>query len=405
MTRAGTLAVLGDTPRFARALHVGEPNIGDRARLVSRFNDILDSRRLTNHGPYVEALENTAGKILGVEHCIAVCNGTAAIELMLRATGLKGEILVPSFTFVATAHAVRRAGLTPVFCDADLSTHLIDVHHAESLITDATVAVLGVHLWGQCHNYASLRAMAERNNLELYFDAAHAFGSSLESVPGSLESVPIGGLGKASAFSLHATKIINSFEGGLITTNDGAIADEVRLLSNFGFADYDSVVRDGTNAKMAEVNAAMALTSIESLGSFLEANRRNHEMYLQGIGELSDASLLKFANDGSNMHYAVLTLNPSAHLTRNELQNVLVADGVLARRYFSPGCHRSMPYSAERFGQTLLPVTDRLSDTVICLPTGSNVSTGDIAQVCDLIRSAFERASDVKSALTPLRVS
>lgn len=392
MTLLRTLAVFGDAPAFARPLHVGEPNVGDRDRLLARINDILDSKRFTNHGPYVEALENTAREILEVEHCVAVCNGTAAIELMLRASGLTGEVILPSFTFVATAHAVRRAGLTPVFCDVDPETHLIDIAHAESRITDSTTAILGVHLWGQCQNYDRLCALAHDNNLGLYFDAAHAFGSRHA-------SGAIGGLGKGSAFSLHATKIITSFEGGLVTTNDLAIAEEVRLLANFGFADYDRVVRDGTNAKMAEINAAMALTSIESLASFLDANRRNYYMYAEGLGELRDVSLLQFSNGLTNMHYIVVVVHPTAALTRDELHEVLTADGVLARRYFSPGCHRSMPYASEPTGQVSLPVTDRLAETVLCLPTGPNVSANDVRQVCNIIRTALDLAGAVRTQL------
>jgi dTDP-4-amino-4,6-dideoxygalactose transaminase len=215
--RLEDLAMFGGTAAFAEALHVGRPNIGNRERLLVRINGILDSKRLTNNGPYVQELEQRISAILGVEHCIAVCNATIALEITAKAAGLSGEVIIPSFTFVATAHALRWQGITPVFCDVGQQTHNIDPYHVERLITPRTTGIVGVHLWGRPCDATALKEIAHGNNLSLVFDAAHAFGCSHE---GNM----IGNYGDAEVFSFHATKFVNAFEGGVIVTNNGAVA-------------------------------------------------------------------------------------------------------------------------------------------------------------------------------------
>src|SRR3569832_90492 len=169
------LAIFGATPTFEEKIHVGRPNIGNRQNLLNRINDILDRKWLSNAGPYVGEFECRIAEILGVKHCIATCNGTVALELVAKAANLTGEVILPSFTFVATAHAMQWLGLTPVFCDIDPQTHTIDADRVEQLITPRTSAIVGVHVWGQPCNVEALAAIAHRHNLKLMFDAAHAF--------------------------------------------------------------------------------------------------------------------------------------------------------------------------------------------------------------------------------------
>jgi dTDP-4-amino-4,6-dideoxygalactose transaminase len=265
-----SLAIFGGEPTFAEKLHVGRPNIGDRARLLERFNNILDTRWLSNMGPYEREFEQRLSEMIGTKHCIAMCNATVALEIAIRALGLTGEVLVPSFTFVATAHALQWQQITPVFCDIDLETHCLDPRSVEAMITPRTTGIIGVHLWGHPCKIEELTEITARNNLRLLFDAAHAFGCSHR-------GRTIGNFGDAEVFSCHATKFFNTFEGGAVTTNDDELAEEIRLMKNFGFAGYDQVVYIGTNGKMSEISAAMGLTSLESLDEFIQINHRNYQ--------------------------------------------------------------------------------------------------------------------------------
>ena len=223
------LAVLGGLPSFAETLHVGRPNIGRRDRFLSLMNDVLERRWLTNNGPLVQEFEASLTRYLGVKHCIPMCNATVALEIAIRASGLKGEVIVPSYTFIATAHALQWQEITPVFCDIDPLTHTIDPDRIEGLITPRTSGIIGVHIWGHTCDIAALTRIAERRGLTLMFDAAHAFGCSHH---GRM----IGNFGLAEVFSFHATKFLNSFEGGAVVTNDDELAAKIRLMQNFGFA-------------------------------------------------------------------------------------------------------------------------------------------------------------------------
>jgi dTDP-4-amino-4,6-dideoxygalactose transaminase len=235
-----SLAILGGSPAFAEKLHVGRPNLGDRTRLLERINDIFDQLWLTNGGPYVQELELRVAELVGVKHCIAMCNATVALEIAIRALGLAGEVIVPSFTFVATAHALQWQQITPVFCDIDPLTHNIDPRRIEELITPLTTGIIGVHLWGRACNIEQLEEIARRRNLKLLFDAAHAFGCSYK---GKM----IGSFGSAEVLSFHATKFLNTLEGGAVVTNDDQLAQKMRLMKNFGFTYYDRTDDVGTN--------------------------------------------------------------------------------------------------------------------------------------------------------------
>ena len=168
------LAVFGGQPLFPEALHVGRPNIGNRANFAARMSDILDRKWLTNGGKYVQELEQRLGEFVGVKHCIAMCNATVALEIAIRALGLTGEVIVPSFTFIATAHALQWQQVVPVFCEIDPATHNLDPRRVEELITAQTSGIIGVHVWGRACDIEALNEIAERHKLRVLFDAAHA---------------------------------------------------------------------------------------------------------------------------------------------------------------------------------------------------------------------------------------
>jgi dTDP-4-amino-4,6-dideoxygalactose transaminase len=393
-SRVDELAALGGAPAFASELHVGRPSIRGREALLCRLNDVFESQWLTNHGPCEVELERRLGDVFGVEHCVATCNGTLALQLLLRALGLRGTVLVPSFTFIATAHAVSWEGLTPVFCDVLTADHTLSPEAVEAAMTADVSAILGVHLWGNPCAVDALRVIAERHGVPLIFDAAHAFACARR-------GKPVGSLGDAEVFSFHATKVFQTLEGGAIATADDALARELRLLRDFGIAGPDRSIRVGTNAKMNEVSAAMGLAALEHLPEVIDDNRKRHELYVALLSGIPGVKVLCPSDENtSNYQYVVVDVDERrAELDRDSLGKILHAEGVLARRYFSPGCHRAEPY-AERpgAGERSLPVTDALSARVLVLPTGPALSLNDVRGVASIVRLAVEHAPRVREA-------
>lgn len=366
---------------FSQPLHVGRPNLGDRDRLLARIEDMLDRRWLTNQGPYVHEFETRLASYLGVKHCLAVSNATVGLEVAIRALDLAGEVIVPSFTFPATAHALSWLGITPVFCDVDPETHTIDPASVEQLITPRTTGILGVHVWGNACDSNALATIAQRHGLKLLFDAAHALGCTYG---GQM----IGNLGDAEVFSFHATKFVNAAEGGAITTNDDEIADRLRRLRNFGLEDGE-VADVGTNAKMCELSAAMGLTSLESIDEFVERNAANYGAYAEALADVRGLQLISPPrHEQSNYQYVVVDVDArAAGQSRDAIVAALHAENVLAKRYFNPGCHRMPPYRALHVAAgTRLPHTERLCERLMQLPTGTAVSPEDIARIGGFLR-------------------
>lgn len=393
MKALSELAIFGGRPAFDEVLHVGRPNIGDRQKFSTLVNNILDRRWLTNDGPYVAELESQIAKLVGVKHCIATCNATIALEIAIRALGLKGEVIIPSFTFVATAHALQWQEITPVFCDIDPQSHTIDPQKVEALITAQTTGILAVNLWGKHCDITVLEQLARKHNLKLLFDSAHAFGCSYQ---GRM----IGGFGNAEVFSFHATKFVNSLEGGAIVTGDDELARTIRLMRNFGFTNYDNVACVGTNGKMSEVSAAMGLTNIASMDDFIAVNRRNFQKYAEELAGIRGVSLLTSDEEEKcNYQYVVLEVDMDhTVVSRDELMLILHRENVLARRYFYPGCHRMMPYSA-KLPDLSLPETEKIAGRVLSLPTGTSVSPADVSTLCGIIKVVVTNGREVSDKL------
>ena len=394
-TALAQLAVLGGAALFEAPIHVGRPNLGDRERLLARINEMLDRRWLSNNGPFVQEFEAKVAALVGVRHCIAMCNGTIALEIAIRATGLRGEVIVPSFTFIATAHALQWQEITPVFCDIDPRTHLIDPAKVERLITPRTSGIIGVHTWGQPCEVEALEQIARRRNLTLLFDAAHAFGCSHR---GEM----IGHFGAAEVFSFHATKFFNTFEGGAVVTNDGELAAKIRLMKNFGFHGYDNVEYIGTNGKMTEVCAAMGLTGLESLGEFVAHNRRNYLRYWDELAGVPGVRMLP-VNHAERCTYQYVVMEVEEKITeigRDTMVEALHAENILARRYFYPGCHRMEPYrSYFPHAGLLLPETERVASKIVVLPTGTAIGEAEIAGICGVIRLAAANGRELAERL------
>lgn len=375
------LAINGAPPAFDQPLHVGRPNLGNRDAFLQRVGQILDSQWLTNNGPMVQEFERCIAEYLGVKHCVAMCNGTIALEIAIRALGLSGEVIVPSWTFVATAHSLFWQGITPVFADIDPATHNLDPKAVQRMITPRTTGIIGVHLWGRAAPIDELQAIADEHRLRLMFDAAHAFGSTYK-------GQAIGRFGACEVLSFHATKAFNTMEGGAVVTDDDELAEAMRLMRNFGFKGYDNVIHPGTNGKMVEVCAAMGLANLDCFDAIVETNRRNHAAYRQALAGIPGISLLEYdPHERNSHHYIVIEVGEACAATRDEIIAALHAENILARKYFWPGAHRMEPYR-DLFPHAgmLLPHTTAVAERVIVLPNGGAMSPELVDAVGDVIR-------------------
>ena len=366
---------------FPETIHVGRPNIGDREAFLKLAGEMFDRRWLSNNGPLLQAFERRMADYVGVRHCIAMCNGTIALEIAIRALGLEGEVIVPSYTFVATAHALHWQGITPVFADIDPDTHNLDPDAVRRMITPRTTGIIGVHLWGRGAPVEALQHIADEHGLQLMFDAAHAFGCSYG---GRM----IGGFGRAEVLSFHATKFFNTFEGGAVVTNDDELAETMRLMRNFGFAGFDNVIHPGTNGKMIEICAAMGLVNLDYIDTVIEANRRHWLAYRDALAGIPGLRLMPYDEaERNNWQYVILEVDPDCRATRDEIVAELHRHNVLARKYFWPGCHRMKPYrDLQPHAGLVLPHTETVAARVIVMPTGTALETDDAARISDIVR-------------------
>lgn len=392
-TEAAQLALLGGAPAFAEPLHVGRPNVGDREQILRMIDEALEQRWLSNSGSKLVAFESRLSESLGGLHCVATCNATMGLQITLRALGVSGEVVLPAFTFVASAHAVAWERLTPAFADVEAETLCMGPAEAKARIGPGTGALLGVHLWGRHGDLDGLERLARERELPLVFDAAHALGCSVG-------GRPLAGFGDAAVVSFHATKVANSFEGGVVVTADAELADRVRAMRNFGFDEESEAVAGlGTNAKLSEAGAAMGLASLAALDGFLAANRANFAAYEEALSGIPGVELLPFPRpEETNCHHVAVAVDPAAAgLSRDELKAVLEAENVLARSYFHPGCHRVPPH--DELPTPPMPVTERAIERCLSLPTGTALTAEDAATVGQLIRLAVSDTAAVRARL------
>jgi dTDP-4-amino-4,6-dideoxygalactose transaminase len=265
----------------------------------------------------------------------------------------------------------------------------------EQLITPQTTGIIAVHLWGRPCDIEVLEEIASRRNLRLLFDAAHAFGCAYK---GKM----IGNYGDAEVFSFHATKFLNSLEGGAIVTNDPDLARKARAMKDFGFDKTDKIESIGINGKMNEISAAMGLTSLESLDRFVTINYRNYKQYQRELTGIPGVTLFNYnESEACNYQYIVLEFDEAeTAISRDQMVDIMTAENVLVRRYFYPGCHRIKPYfSQDPHAGLKLAETEGLLRRVIVLPTGTAVSTAEIDKFCQIIRMVVAHGKEVRERL------
>lgn len=395
-----SLAVFGGKPTFASPLPVGQMNFPEWERFESAFRGIFSRRYYTNHGPLVQELEARLCELLGVQHVICMTNATIALMIAAKALELHGKVIVPAFTFAATIQSLTWAGLEPIFCDVDPSTHHITPQLVQPLLADSVSAVLGVHLWGNVCDVEGLRQITSKRNVRLYFDAAHAFGCTYN-------NTPVGGLGDLEIFSFHATKVVNAGEGGCVSTNNDSLADRLRnIRSSYGVRDtvFPDIMTG--NGRMSEAQAALALLSLEDYEKNRQMNRERFEQYAALLGPLPGFRFI-FPNphEKSNHQYIVAEVDPQDFgVTRDELVYILQAENILCRKYFKPGLHRCPPYNEKYPGfLNSLPVTDSLCARIIQFPSGQLITVEDIHTIGNLIIYIHQHASDIRERLRQVK--
>jgi dTDP-4-amino-4,6-dideoxygalactose transaminase len=354
--------------------------VDDPSRVAADVEGILRSGVLTN-GPYVRRFEEAASDYLGVPHCVAVSSCTAGLMLVLRATELSGEVVVPSFTFAATAHAVQWNGLRPVFADIDLPTLTLSPAAVERAIGVHTSAILATHIYGTPCDVDELRRVADRNGLHLFFDAAHAFGSTHD-------GTKVGNFGDAEVFSLSPTKVVIAAEGGVIATSDDLLAERCRIGRDYGNpGDYDCRFV-GLNARMSELHAATALVSLEGLeGRLAERNRlaAAYTSALSGVPGIRIPSVP--AGDRSTFKDYSIFIDPDGYgLDAEATAELLRMEGIETRRYYSPPVHAMRAYRAPGGATVDLPATEEAARQVLTLPLWVGMKDAQVAGVAQVIR-------------------
>lgn len=390
-----SFAQFGAQPLFDRPLPIGQLYFPSWQRYEAACRGIFERQYYNNNGPLLGEFEDKLRHFLNVKHAICVTNATLGLMIAADAMQLTGKVIVPAFTFIASVQAISWAGLEPVFCDIHRETHQIDIGKIEALIDPDVSAIMGVNLWGGSCLPKELAELAKAHGLKLYFDSAHAFGSTVD-------GVPIGNFGDAEVFSFHATKVLNATEGGCICTNDDELAARLRSIRpSYGPETPVSIVRVA-NARMSEAQAAVGLMSLEDFPSNQKNNAASFELYHAQIASVPGLRLLAPSGVSfSNYQYAVCMVDEDEFgISRDLLIKLLKAENVIARRYFYPGAHRSVPY-----GQDFPQFVESLSNTdVVCasaiqFPIGAQATSSDIEKVCRLLHRIQMQSRDIKAAL------
>jgi dTDP-4-amino-4,6-dideoxygalactose transaminase len=395
-------AKFGGSPAFATGLHVAQLNLPPLEKVEAAFRGIFERRYFANNGPLVQELDHKLAARLGAPHAVCVTNGTVALTILVHAmaseAGPGGEVIVPAFTFPATAQAICWAGLTPVVADVSVETQMLTAEIAAPLITSRTVGILGVHVWGRVCDPESLEHLARARGIKLIFDACHSIGCTHR-------GRPVGTFGNGEAFSLHATKVVSASEGGFVTTTDPALADRIRVIRNFHAIPGSRAEHLRMNGKMSEAQAALALLSLDELEKNIADNRARHEAYRRGLADLDGVTMVEpMAGDVSNYQYVVIRIEHGRFgLHRDHLFHMLMAENVICRRHFYPGLHRMQPFATlPQVRASSFPGTEHLCDTLLQLPTGQPISIAHVDAICDLIRDMVSDADEIAGKLKVL---
>ncbi len=379
-------AIAGGHPMFEQRLPIVSPEGLPGDEFLQDILKILRSRQLTS-ATFVREFEEAAAEYLGVSHCVAVSSCTSGLILTLRALELQGEVILPSFTFHATAHSVLWNGLQPVFADCDPETFCIDPRAIKPRLSPNTAAIIAVHLFGNPAAIVDLQTIASDAGIPLICDAAHAFGSDIN-------GRRVGTFGTAEVFSFSPTKLLVAGEGGMIATRDADLARKLRVARNYGDSgDYDPELI-GLNARLSELHAALAIRGLQGLDARIERRnqiRLHYERRLATIPGLSFQHSLQGSRSACK-DFAVLVDEGAFGKSRDWLVDALEKENIQVRRYFCPPVHRQKLYF-DIWDQQPLPVTDRISSSILNLPIYSTLADDAVDKVCDAVLRSYEFAN------------
>ena len=350
---------------------------------VEMIKPLWESHWLTNMGVYHNQLEKELVEYLDVDNCSLFMNGHMALELLLQSLDLKGEVITTPFTFASTTHAIVRNGLTPVFADIKADDFTLDPQKIEELITDKTVAILPVHVYGNICEVEAIEEIAKKHNLCVVYDAAHAFGERYK-------GKGVGAFGHASMFSFHATKVFNTIEGGAVSYSEDAIGRELYKLKNFGIASEEVVNGVGANAKMNEFQAAMGLCNLRHIDDEICKRKKIVEAYRNNLNGIKNLRLNVIQADvESNYAYFPIIVEGENGKNRDELYDVLKTKGIYARKYFYPLTNEFECYQ-NVFDSKTTPIAYEVSRKVLTLPLYADLDLTDVEMICSIVRNYLE---------------
>ena len=386
---------------MTKKIYVTQPHLPPLDEFLPYLEQIWDNKILTNDGPFHQELERELASYLGVDHLALVANATIGLVIALQALRITGEVITTPYSFVATAHSLLWNGITPVFVDVNPETLNIEPSRIEAAISPRTTAILAVHCYGHPCDVAAIQDIADRYNLRVIYDAAHAFG--IGNSEGSVLRH-----GDLSVLSFHATKVFTTFEGGAIICPDAKTKTRIDRLKNFGFTDEVTVVAPGINGKMSEFNAAFGLLELKHVDAALARRAEIDRIYRQELADVPGLRCLAPANEkdegyNSNHAYFPVIVGDDYRMSRDALYHAFRRNDIYARRYFYPlisdfPMYRGVP-SAKR---TNLPVAASSSDRVLCLPIYPALRVEDQLRVIALMRGEYEPAAPFAEGLLAL---
>lgn len=361
------------------SIYVARSSMPALEEYVEEIKDIWESVCLTNMGEKHKILSERLQEYLGVEHISLMVNGHMALEMVLQAFHLTGEVITTPFTFASTTHAIVRNRLTPVFCDIRESDYTMDPERIEELITDKTTAIVPVHVYGNICDTEAIEEIARRYGLKVIYDAAHTFGEEVD-------GVGVGNLGDASIFSFHATKVFNTIEGGAVVYKDEEIGKRLYHLKNFGIMGEELVDSVGANAKMNEFCAAMGICNLRHINDEIEKRGKVVRRYRERLEGIPGITLRKIQEKVKTNHayFPIVVDSKSYQKSRDEIYNELKQEDIFSRKYFYPlvsdfDCYRG------RFSSENTPVARKISSSVLTLPLSADLPIETVDRICDII--------------------
>lgn len=369
-----------------KKIYVTEPALPDLEEFIPYLENIWESRRLTNNGPFHEKFEKELASYLNVDYISVFANGTLALITALQALRISGEVITTPYSFVATTHALWWNKLKPVFADIEPTFCTLDASKIEAAITPRTTAIVPVHTYGNPCAVEQIQAIADTYGLKVIYDAAHAFGVQSN-------GTSILQQGDMSILSFHATKIFNTLEGGAIVCHDKKTKQRIDYMKNFGFAGETKVVLPGINAKMNEIQAALGLLQLKEMDKILAQRKRITNQYRQALQNVNGIrSLEEVKGVKHNYSYFPIFIDTKSDETsRDALYDLLKKNNIFARRYFYPLISHFQIYSGlESASRSNLPVSERTANEVLCLPIYPTLTESEVTKICDLIKGFLD---------------